>query len=167
MLLFSELFSVCQANNFSSVPLPSPLEEYGVVIKTLLIIICFILVQQNLIKQTEIDAVKKIEKRSLLPRMIYLSIYSASASVKENIEANGSAIDPTLPLELKILLERYARIMKFPFQDAVELVFGVSSGQKPLEVRSFSSKTCHLFWCFSVTRLLNHTSCLLMDYVIR
>ncbi|XP_042014596.1 N-terminal acetyltransferase B complex auxiliary subunit NAA25-like isoform X1 [Salvia splendens] len=91
---------------------------------------------QNLIKQTELDAVKKIEKRSLLPRMIYLSIYSASASVKENIEANGSTVDPKLPLELKILLERYAKILEFPFREAVELVFGVSSGQKSLEVPS-------------------------------
>lgn len=91
---------------------------------------------QNLIKQTEEDAVKKVEKRSLLPRMIYLSRYSASASVKENIEANGSVVDPKLSLELKILLERYAFILEFPFQDAVELVSGVSSGQKPLEAPS-------------------------------
>lgn len=91
---------------------------------------------QNLIKQTEVDIVKKVEKRSLLPRMIYLSINSASASVKENIEANGSAVDPKFSLELKILLERYAKILQFPFQDAVELVFGVSSGQKPLEAPS-------------------------------
>lgn len=70
--------------------------------------------------------------------MMYLSIYSASASVKENIEANGSTVDPKLPLELKILLERYAKILEFPFQDAVELVFGVPSGQKPLEVCSFN-----------------------------
>ncbi|KAH6765715.1 Tetratricopeptide repeat superfamily protein [Perilla frutescens var. hirtella] len=91
---------------------------------------------QNLIKQTEVDSVKKVEKRSLLPRMIYLSRYCASASVKENIEANGSVADPKLSLELKILLERYANILEFPFQDAVELVSGVSSGQKPLEAPS-------------------------------
>lgn len=80
--------------------------------------------------------------------MIYLSINSASASVKENIEANGSAVDPKFSLELKILLERYAKILQFPFQDAVELVFGVSSGQKPLEVCTFPSKTHHFILLF-------------------
>ncbi|KAK6145231.1 hypothetical protein DH2020_022051 [Rehmannia glutinosa] len=87
----------------------------------------------NLIKQAEANVLKTVEKRSLLPRMIYLSIYSASASVKEKIEANGSAVVPKLSVELKVLLERYAKILEFPFQDAVELVFGVSSGQKPFE----------------------------------
>ncbi|KAI3461689.1 hypothetical protein Pfo_018352 [Paulownia fortunei] len=87
----------------------------------------------NQIRQTEANVLKTIEKRSLLPRMIYLSIDSASVSVKENIEANGSLVDSKLSLELKSLLERYAKILEFPFQDAVELVFGVSSGQKPFE----------------------------------
>lgn len=98
--------------------------------------------QHNLIKQTEANVLKTVEKRSLLPRMIYLSIHCASVSVKENIEANGSIVDPKLSLELKILLERHAKILEFPFQDAVELVFGVSSGQRPLEVCSFSFNSC-------------------------
>ncbi|PIM98433.1 Mitochondrial inheritance and actin cytoskeleton organization protein [Handroanthus impetiginosus] len=85
------------------------------------------------IKQTHADVLKTIEKRSLLPRMIDLSIHSASASVKENIETNGSLVDPKLSLELKILLERYAKILEFPFQDAVELVLGASRGQKAFE----------------------------------
>ncbi|KAI3450280.1 hypothetical protein Pfo_006945 [Paulownia fortunei] len=87
----------------------------------------------NQIKYTEANTLKTIEKRCLLPRMIYLSIRSASVSVKENIEANGSVVDPKLSIELKILLERYAKNLEFPFQDAVELVLGVSSGQKAFE----------------------------------
>ncbi|KAL3616220.1 hypothetical protein CASFOL_039610 [Castilleja foliolosa] len=90
----------------------------------------------NQIKQSEQNVLKTIEKRSLLPRMIYLSVYSASSSVKENIEASGSLADPKHSLELKVLLERYAKILDFPFQDAIEHVFGVSSGQTPFEAPS-------------------------------
>ncbi|KAL8525576.1 hypothetical protein ACS0TY_014986 [Phlomoides rotata] len=98
--------------------------------------ICIHLLQHNLIKQSEANALKTVEKRSLLPRMIYLSISSAPASVKENIEANGSIADTKFSLDLKILLERYAKILEFPLHDAIELVFGVSSGKKPLEALS-------------------------------
>lgn len=69
--------------------------------------------------------------------MIYLSISNASALVKENIEANGSVAETKFSLDLKILLERCAKILEFPLHDAVELVFGVSSGHKPLEVCYF------------------------------
>lgn len=110
--------------------------------------------QHNQTKQAESNVLKTIEKRSLVPRMIYLSIHSASASVKENIEANGSIVDPKLSLELKILLERYAKILEFPFQDAVELVFGVSSGQKYFEVFFFSFYSC--LYLSVYTRLLSH-----------
>ncbi|KAL6563581.1 hypothetical protein OROGR_002540 [Orobanche gracilis] len=89
----------------------------------------------NQIKQTEMNVAKTIEKRSLLPRLIYLSVYSAS-SVKEIIETNSSVVDKKLSLELKILLERYSKLLEFPFQDAIEHVFEVSSGQTPLEVLS-------------------------------
>ncbi|KAL8027040.1 hypothetical protein ABFX02_14G069600 [Erythranthe guttata] len=88
----------------------------------------------NQMKQTESNVLKTVEKRSLLPRMIYLSMYSASTSVKGSIEANGSVVDPKFSSELKMLLERYAKFLEFPFQDAIELVLGVSSGQKPFEV---------------------------------
>ncbi|KAL3649168.1 hypothetical protein CASFOL_005571 [Castilleja foliolosa] len=90
----------------------------------------------NQVKQSEQNVLKTIEKRSLLPRMIYSSIYSASSSVKANIEANASMADPKISLELKILLARYAKILEFPFQDAIEHVFRVSSGQTPFEASS-------------------------------
>ncbi|KAK4407724.1 N-terminal acetyltransferase B complex auxiliary subunit NAA25 [Sesamum angolense] len=100
----------------------------------------------NQIKKTEENVLKTVEKRSLLPRMIYLSIYSASESVKENLEANGALADSKLSLELKILLERHTKILDFPFQDAVELVFGFSSGQKPFEVTRGNGY--HRIWVF-------------------
>ncbi|XP_059626419.1 N-terminal acetyltransferase B complex auxiliary subunit NAA25 isoform X2 [Cornus florida] len=89
---------------------------------------------QHHIKQMEANVPKAIERRSLLPRLIYLSIQCASSSLKEKIEANGSIFDPKVTLELKILLERYAKMLGYPFQDAIELVFGVSSGQDSSEV---------------------------------
>ncbi|KAK3015669.1 hypothetical protein RJ639_007506 [Escallonia herrerae] len=89
---------------------------------------------QNQIEQSKTNVPKAMERRSLLPRMIYLSMQCASSSVKENVEANGSLYDPKVSFELKILLERYAKILGFPFQDAAELVFGVLCGQKSSEV---------------------------------
>lgn len=73
-----------------------------------------------------------IERKSLLPRMIYLSIQSASTSLKENLEVNGS--DLKIPSELKVLLERYAKMLGYSFADAIEVVLGVSSGLKSFEV---------------------------------
>ncbi|EPS74417.1 hypothetical protein M569_00338, partial [Genlisea aurea] len=82
------------------------------------------------------NALKNIEKRSLIPRVIYLSIHVASASMKENIEPSGSIIDPRLLAELKVLLERHAAILDSSFREAIELVFGVSGGEKSFEARS-------------------------------
>ena len=90
--------------------------------------------QQNQIKQAEANLPKAIERRSLLPRMIYLSIQCASSSLKENVETNGSVFDPKISLEIKILLERYAKFLGFSFQDAIEVLFATSSGGKSLEV---------------------------------
>lgn len=75
-----------------------------------------------------------IERKSLLPRMIYLSIQSASTSLKENLEVNGSRSDPKIPSELKVLLEHYAKMLGYSFADAIEVVLGVSSGLKSFEV---------------------------------
>ncbi|XP_047312876.1 N-terminal acetyltransferase B complex auxiliary subunit NAA25-like isoform X2 [Impatiens glandulifera] len=85
------------------------------------------------INQAQVNMQKTLEKRSLLPRMIYLSIRCASSSIKENIEANGSIVDTRTPSELKALLDRYTKFLGFHFQDAIELVVEVSSGKKPLE----------------------------------
>lgn len=89
--------------------------------------------KENLGKERETNVQTVIERRSLLPRMIYLSIQCASASLKENTEGNGSISDSKISSELKFLLERYAKILGYTFSDAIELVLGVSSGLKSFE----------------------------------
>ncbi|CAL5333968.1 unnamed protein product [Camellia sinensis] len=91
---------------------------------------------QHHIKRTKANVPKAIEKRSLLPRMIYLSIQCASSSLKENMATNGSMFDPKVSLELKILLERYAKLLGFPFQDAIEVLSAISSGRNSSEALS-------------------------------
>ncbi|GMH11218.1 hypothetical protein Nepgr_013059 [Nepenthes gracilis] len=83
-------------------------------------------------REWEVNMQKIIQKRSFLPRMIYLSIRCASNSVKENIESNGS-IDSSVCLELKSLLAHYADILGFSLNDAVEVLVEVSDGRKSLE----------------------------------
>ncbi|KAK9279563.1 hypothetical protein L1049_013242 [Liquidambar formosana] len=92
---------------------------------------------ENLTKERETNVRTVVEGRSLLPRMVYLSIHCASASLKENIETNGSTSNTATSSELKFLLERYARILGYTFSDAIEVVLGVSSGRKSSE--AFSS----------------------------
>lgn len=89
--------------------------------------------RENKIKDTEANIRRVAERKSLIPRMIYLSIRSASASVKENIEANGSMCDPKFSSELKSLLEQYAKMLGFSLSDAIDAVTGVSSGVKSSE----------------------------------
>ncbi|KAD4584271.1 hypothetical protein E3N88_21872 [Mikania micrantha] len=93
----------------------------------------FNLLEQDEAKQAEAKVIS-IEKRSLLPRMVYLSIQCASLSIKENSNING--FDSKDSLELKSLLESYAKFLGLPFVDAVELVIDVSNGKKSFEVFS-------------------------------
>ncbi|XP_048420479.1 N-terminal acetyltransferase B complex auxiliary subunit NAA25 isoform X1 [Pyrus x bretschneideri] len=90
--------------------------------------------KEHSVKEREANVRRVIERKSLLPRMIYLSIQNASTSLKENLEANGNTSDPKGPSELKSLLERYAKMLGFTLNDAVEVVLGVSSGLKSFEV---------------------------------
>ncbi|KAF8402561.1 hypothetical protein HHK36_010647 [Tetracentron sinense] len=85
-------------------------------------------------KEREANARKVIERRSLLPRMLYLSIQCASSSMKENVETNGSISNTKLYSELKCLLERFAKSLGFPFNDAVKDIVGLSIGDKSFEV---------------------------------
>lgn len=81
--------------------------------------------------------------------MIYLSIQSASASIKENFEANGSLSDPKVSPELKYLLDCYAKMLGFSLSDAIEVVVGVSNGLKSSGVRiCWSSDYKHMFSLF-------------------
>ncbi|XP_024023343.1 N-terminal acetyltransferase B complex auxiliary subunit NAA25 [Morus notabilis] len=90
--------------------------------------------REDLTREREASVRRAVERKSLLPRMIYLSIQSASASVKENFEANGSISDPNISSELKVLLERYAKMLGFSFSEAIEVVSSVSGGLKSSEV---------------------------------
>lgn len=73
---------------------------------------------------------KHIERKSLLPRMVYLSIRTASSSLKEIVEPNGSIVNNNMSYELKHLLERYAENIGLPFDDAKDVILGIVAGQK-------------------------------------
>ncbi|KAJ4839804.1 hypothetical protein Tsubulata_032010 [Turnera subulata] len=89
--------------------------------------------QEKLRKEREESVRRVVEKRSLLPRMIYLSIQSGSASLKENVEYNGSVSVPKISSELKFFLERYANVLGSSFSDAIEVIMGVYNGSKSSE----------------------------------
>ncbi|KAG9455227.1 hypothetical protein H6P81_008131 [Aristolochia fimbriata] len=72
---------------------------------------------------------KAVERRSLLPRSIYLSIQNASL-LKETVETNGPASTMDNKSELKHLLERYAKILGFSFDEAIKVLVDVSKGKK-------------------------------------
>ncbi|XP_010520190.1 PREDICTED: phagocyte signaling-impaired protein isoform X2 [Tarenaya hassleriana] len=88
---------------------------------------------ENVIKEREENVKRSIQRKSLLPRMIYLSVQSASTAFKEGIEPNGSLTDPKTSAELEFLLEQYAKMLGFPLLDAVKLVSEVSTGIKGSE----------------------------------
>ncbi|KAK9065965.1 hypothetical protein SSX86_015367 [Deinandra increscens subsp. villosa] len=91
--------------------------------------------RQNLDEAKQVEAkVTSIEKRSLLPRMIYLSTHCASSLIKGNSNING--VDSKDFSELKSLLESYAKLLGFSLPDAVDLLISVSHGQKSFEVFS-------------------------------
>ncbi|WCJ34810.1 N-terminal acetyltransferase B complex auxiliary subunit NAA25 [Euphorbia peplus] len=83
---------------------------------------------KDMMKEREENVRRGIERKSLLPRLIYLSIQSASVSHKDNSEVNGFISDPKISSELKILLERYAKMLGSSFTDAIEVLTQVSSG---------------------------------------
>ncbi|KAB1202229.1 Phagocyte signaling-impaired protein [Morella rubra] len=87
--------------------------------------------RESMTKEREANVRRAVERKSLLPRMVYLSIQSASTILKENIEVNGSLSDPKISSELKFLLERYAKLLGFSLRDSIEVVLRVSSGLKP------------------------------------
>ncbi|XP_039128468.1 LOW QUALITY PROTEIN: N-terminal acetyltransferase B complex auxiliary subunit NAA25 [Dioscorea cayenensis subsp. rotundata] len=86
--------------------------------------------QKHQVDMRECVARKAIEWKSLLPRLVYLSIQVASSFLKENIELNGSVSDIDYTSEFKCLLERYARNLGLSFEDATEAIVGISEGKK-------------------------------------
>ncbi|OIV89029.1 hypothetical protein TanjilG_24099 [Lupinus angustifolius] len=83
--------------------------------------------REVLTKERGTNLQRDIEKKSLLPRMIYLSIQCASSSIKEHGKVNGS-VTPDVFSEMKLLLERYAQFLGYSLSDAIEVVMGLSSG---------------------------------------
>ncbi|KAH0465541.1 hypothetical protein IEQ34_005644 [Dendrobium chrysotoxum] len=71
-----------------------------------------------------------IARKSLVPRLIYLSIQSATTSLKETVEHDASEKDANSNGELRFLLEKYARSIGLSFDDAVKLIFEISKGQR-------------------------------------
>ncbi|RWW15160.1 hypothetical protein GW17_00021015 [Ensete ventricosum] len=71
---------------------------------------------------------KVIERKSILPRLVYLSIQSGSISLKET-DRNGTLSDANAVSELKCLLERYARTIGLSFDDAISVILAISRGQ--------------------------------------
>uniref|UniRef100_A0A2P2M6U4 Phagocyte signaling-impaired protein n=1 Tax=Rhizophora mucronata TaxID=61149 RepID=A0A2P2M6U4_RHIMU len=88
--------------------------------------------KENLIKEREVNIRRVVERKSLLPRLVYLSIQS-TPSIKKSVGVNGSASETKISKEFKFLLERYVEMLGSSFRDAIELVKGVSSGLKSAE----------------------------------
>lgn len=90
---------------------------------------------------------KLIERKSLLPRLIYLSIQISPISLKENV-GNGSLHDADAIGEIKSLLEKYARNIGLSFDDAMSLLLAIFKGQKPLKVCEILIMGCNCLWHF-------------------
>lgn len=88
---------------------------------------------QDYRKDWETNARQTAQRRSLLPRMIYLSIQCVSASIKDSIEANGSMSDAKFLSEMESLLERYAQLFGFSLNDALKVLLDVAEGKNSLE----------------------------------
>ncbi|KAL6865074.1 hypothetical protein ACP4OV_016225 [Aristida adscensionis] len=72
---------------------------------------------------------KDAERKSLVPRLVYLSMHGCASLLKES-EPNGSCSDLNGVGEMKTLLERYARSIGYSIDDALSIVLGLSSGKK-------------------------------------
>ncbi|KAK1271731.1 hypothetical protein QJS04_geneDACA005944 [Acorus gramineus] len=78
---------------------------------------------------------KVIGRRSLLPRLVYVSIQSSS----ENIGTDGSIMDNSSSPELKHLLERYADSFGLSLDKAIEVILRTAEEEKSIEM---VSETC-------------------------
>jgi N-terminal acetyltransferase B complex non-catalytic subunit len=77
----------------------------------------------------------EFERKSLVLRIIYLSMQAASPAPKENKETtNGGGSSATLADELGSLLERYARSIGFSFNDAIDAILSISTAEKSFKV---------------------------------
>jgi len=91
--------------------------------------------------------VKDVERKSLVPRLVYLSTHGCASFLRES-ESNGASSDVTASGEMKTLLEKYARSIGYSFDDALSVVLGISSGKKAVKVNTFLSWLYyHTFFC--------------------
>ncbi|KAJ0266795.1 N-terminal acetyltransferase B complex auxiliary subunit NAA25 [Hirschfeldia incana] len=89
--------------------------------------------KENVNKDREENVRRAIQRKSLLPRMVYLSIQCSATALKESIEANGSGGDIKTCGELKSLLEEYAKMLGSSFSDAVGMITEISQGARTSE----------------------------------
>lgn len=75
---------------------------------------------------------KDAERKSLVPRLVYLSMHGCTTFLREG-ESNGASPDVTAAGEMKTLLEKYARSIGYSFDDALSIVLGMSTGKKAVK----------------------------------
>jgi N-terminal acetyltransferase B complex non-catalytic subunit len=75
---------------------------------------------------------KDAERKSLVPRLVYLSMHGCTTFLREG-ESNGASSNVTAAVETKTLLEKYARSIGYSFDDALGIVLGMSSGKKTVK----------------------------------
>ncbi|CAH8358709.1 unnamed protein product [Eruca vesicaria subsp. sativa] len=89
--------------------------------------------KENVNKVREENVKRAIQRKSLLPRMIYLSIQCSATALKESVETNGSGADLKTCGELKSLLEEYTKTLGSSLSDAVEMITEISQGARTSE----------------------------------
>ncbi|CAN7067269.1 unnamed protein product, partial [Brassica rapa subsp. trilocularis] len=89
--------------------------------------------KENVNKDREENVRRAIQRKSLVPRMIYLSIQCSATALKESIETNGSGGDIKTCEELKSLLDEYTKTLESSFSDAVEKITEISQGARTFE----------------------------------
>ncbi|ESQ42535.1 hypothetical protein EUTSA_v10012545mg [Eutrema salsugineum] len=89
--------------------------------------------RENVKKDREENMKRSIQRKSLLPRMIYLSIQCSSTALKESVETNGSGGDFKIFEELKFLLEEYTKMLGYSLSDAVDMITEISQGARTSE----------------------------------
>ncbi|VVB16454.1 unnamed protein product [Arabis nemorensis] len=89
--------------------------------------------KENVNKDREVNMKRAIQRKSLLPRIMYLSIQCSSTALKESVEANGSGGDLKIYGELKVLLEEYTKKLGCSLSDAVEMITDISQGARTSE----------------------------------
>ncbi|KAG2619988.1 hypothetical protein PVAP13_3NG154600 [Panicum virgatum] len=75
---------------------------------------------------------KDAERKSLVPRLVYLSMHGCTTFLREG-ESNGASSNVNAAGEMKTLLEKYARSIGYSFDDALSIVLGMSSGKKSVK----------------------------------